>query len=199
MWPNWQKGGFLGRRGLAEDLIYPMWFEGLWRVESIDLNHDDSEPLQYMVKFQKNRKNQIIGDRSFNAQSIGKANFGEQFLDVEDDPKSPNRQLALLKGNRFLETTILNRVQDKLSYGEYFRGDELALQIFHDPRLSRISKVETLSFFEPCKKLTLLSSRSLKGSICGEQWQVIYKFSDQFPSIFSSKANHYYLELTPLS
>ena len=94
------------------------------------------------------------------------------FLSVKNDPKSPNRQFAKLTEDRYLETKIIGRLYETIS-NDIFITDELILQIFHTPGLSKVSQVETLTKFSKCvyddgkNKLNSFS-------ICGEQLQAVY-------------------------
>ena len=114
-WPNWSLPAPLPRPSNRDDLIYPDWFAGLWQVESVDLDAPDDPPLLHQARFQADRRGRLIGDRSFNAMAIGRALLGEQLLGVEDDPDSANRQVARLKGDLYLETTVTGRRQESPS------------------------------------------------------------------------------------
>ena len=78
-------------------------------MESIDLDAPDDPPLLHQARFQANLRGRLVGDRSFNATAIGRALLGEQLLGVEEDPDSANRQIARLKGDLYLETTVTGR------------------------------------------------------------------------------------------
>ena len=95
------------------------------------------------------------------------------FLSVKNDPNSPNRQFAELTEDRYLETKIIGRLYETIN-NDMFITDELILEIFHTPDLSRVSQVETLTEFRKCgfdgNTLSELSSFN----ICGEQFQAVY-------------------------
>ncbi len=170
-WPEWRLPGPFEKRALQKDIVYPSWFNGSWIVQSSDLNNLANNSLMYEAKFQLNSFNEIVGDRSFNAFSVGKAVLGDKLLRIQDDPKSPNRQIATFDEQIFLETTVIGRNQ-ALGNGPVFFIDELALQIFHNLDVSRIKRVETLSEFHLCKQSTF--DDLLEKTICGEQWQAVY-------------------------
>ena len=82
-WPQWSLPAPLPRPRSKQDLIYPDWFSGTWEVTSEAL--DDSGqpipkdlPLVHKVRFQRNRRSELIGVRPFNAAAVGKALLGEQ-------------------------------------------------------------------------------------------------------------------------
>ena len=71
----------------SRDLIYPNWFEGNWLITSQDLEDESQAPVIYKVNFFTNNLNEVIGNRSKNSESIGKAIFGENLIKVINDPK----------------------------------------------------------------------------------------------------------------
>jgi hypothetical protein len=159
-WPAWHLPAPLPRPGQA-DLIYPIWFEGQWLVRSHDLGGREPD-LAYPVRFEANGQGQVVGDRAFNASSIGHALLGEQLLAVRNDPLNPNRQLAELAGDQRLESTVVGRRSAELDSS--FLADELALQVLHGPGDPRVSRVETLSRYR----------RLSPDRIAAEQWQASY-------------------------
>ena len=161
-WPDWSLPGPLKRPSSKGDLIYPDWFEGLWEVNSIDIGAPDDAPLSHQARFVRDRRGRLVSDRSFNALAIGKALLGDQLLRVEDDPETANRQIAKLKGDQRLETTVTGRRQEKLDAAT-FLADELVLQIMHAPGPPRLSRIETLSRYSRCGD-----------DICPDQWQGRY-------------------------
>ena len=161
-WPDWNLPGPLNRPSSKGDLIYPDWFEGLWEVNSIDLDAPDDAPLIHQARFVRDRRGRLVSDRSFNALAIGKALLGDQLLRVEDDPETANRQIAKLKDDQRLETTVTGRRQEKLDAAT-FLADELVLQIMHAPGPPRLSRIETLSRYSRCGD-----------DICADQWQGRY-------------------------
>ena len=175
-WPAWRLPAPVERPGRS-DLIYPDWFAGQWRVHS----HDDPEregastELTYCVRFQRDAQGRVVGDRAFNASAVGRAALGERLLRVRNDPRNPNRQIALLAGGLQLESTVIGRRQATPD-ADTLLAAELSLQVLHrsvdadaegrddsggDPRISR---VETLSRYR----------RLDDGRIIGEQWQASY-------------------------
>ena len=161
-WPVWSLPGPLKRPSSKGDLIYPDWFEGLWEVNSIDVDAPEDAPLTHQARFVRDRRGRLVSDRSFNALAIGKALLGDQLLRVEDDPETANRQIAKLKGDQRLETTVTGRRQEKLDSAT-FLADELVLQIMHAPGPPRLSRIETLSRYSRCGD-----------DICADQWQGRY-------------------------
>ena len=185
-WPQWRLPAPLPRPSNRDDLIYPDWFDGLWQVESLDLDAPDDPPLLHQARFDADQRGRLVGDRSFNATAIGRALLGDQLLRVEDDPDSANRQIARLKGDLYLETTVTGRRQDSPT-ADTFLADELVLQILHTPGAPRLSRIETLSRYSRCDD-----------AICAEQWQGRYASPGESLRDQAVAHHHYRLCFTPL-
>ena len=158
---------------MKDDLIYPDWFEGVWDVTSEIESDQNQEPVIHSAKFILNTSGDLIADREYNTKSYALSTKTGGFLSVKNDPKSPNRQFAKLTEDRYLETKIIGRLQEKIN-NNIFITDELILQILHKPELSRVSQVETLTEFKKCGS-NQNNERNLSDfNICGEQFQAIY-------------------------
>ncbi len=185
-WPDWTLPAPLPRPSNRDDLIYPDWFAGLWQVESWDLDDPEAAPLIHQARFRSDTDGRLVGDRAYNALAIGQALLGEQLLRVEDDPDSANRQMAQLKGDLRLETSVTGRRQDNLDDGG-FLADELVLQILHAPGPPRLSRIETLSLYRRCDD-----------GICADQWQARYAPPGQTLRDRTVATHRYRLRFTPL-
>ncbi len=191
-WPEWRLPGPFSQTDLKKDIVYPSWFIGSWIVQSSDLQKRDNKTLEYEAKFKLNSFNEVVGDREFNAFSVGKAVLGDKLLHVKDDPKSPNRQLATFKEQIFLDTKVIGRNQFLDNESAFFI-DELALQIFHNLDVSRIKRVETLSEFHLCKEQSSTVQDLFDKTICGEQWQAVYPGPGESLKSKPMKKSHYKL------
>jgi hypothetical protein len=182
-WPDWRLPAPLERpsnRPGHQDLTYPTWMAGSWQVHSDDLD--------YPVRFERNPQGDVVGDRAYNATSIGRALLGEALLQVANDPTNPNRQIALLAGDQRLESTVVGR-RSAQPDPTHFWADELALQVLHGPGDPRVSRVETLSRY-------VLGS---DGSVSAEQWQASYPSPALGLAAAASSSGHFWLQLTPLN
>lgn len=184
-WPDWSGPAALPRPGNRDDLIYPRWFEGLWSVANDDLDAPEEDTIRHQARFQPDQRGRIVGDRAFNARSIGDAVLGEQLLRVEDDPSSANRQMAQLKGDLRLETSVTGRGQATPA-DDTFLADEIVLQILHVPGPPRLSRIETLSRYQRCGDQ----------QICGEQWQARYPAPGQAMANTPLSQHHFQLTMT---
>ena len=198
-WPSWPDPAPLPRPRTNQDLVYPDWFEGLWEVESLDLLANgtanvDVSPLQHLAQFQRNQHDDVVGNRPFNARAVGQALLGKQLLSVEQAPDQVNRQLARLSDDRFLETTVIGRKQTPIE-ASVFLSDELVLQVMHGARAPRLSRIETLSRYQPCPDDSTAESI---GRICVEQWQQTYPAPGEASESFVQRASRYKLTLTRL-
>ncbi len=173
IWPDWRLPSSIKRPGLKDDLIYPDWFEGVWDVTSQIESDQNQEPIIHSAKFIHKTSGDLIADREYNTKSYALRTKSGGFLSVKNDPKSPNRQFAKLTEDRYLETKIIGRLQEKIDKN-IFITDELILQILHTPEFSRVSRVETLTEFKKCGSNKNDEINPSDFNICGEQFQAIY-------------------------
>mgnify|MGYP004149418119 CR=1 FL=1 len=186
-WPSWNLPHLL-YSDISKDLIYPNWFEGDWIVTSQDFKDSDKEPITYKVNFFKNDEEQVIGNRSKNAEALGQVIFGERLQKIKTDPKSFNNQIIFLSDNEYIESRVTERNQ--ILDNDLFWSDEFFIQTVHKKEASRINQVEVMSKFYKCKDYDLQIKRGLKGDICGIQYTATYgsKVGDKrIESITSSK------------
>ena len=181
-WPDWQLPAPLKPAG-TRDLLYPSWFAGDWTLSSSP-DEGSSEPPS-AVRFARRANGSVVGDRAFNAQSVGQAVLGPALLAVDNDPSNPNRQLARLRGDQQLESTVIARRSE--SQGDAFWADELALQVVHGPGAPRISRIETLSRYQHLDD----------GTITGDQWQATYASPSEGLGARPQRTGHWQLQLTP--
>jgi len=172
-WPDWSFPSSIKRPGFKDDLIYPDWFEGVWDVTSEIEGDKNQEPIIHSAKFINNTSGNLIADREYNSNSYALSAKNGGFVSVKNDPKSPNRQFAKLTEDRYLETKIIGRLQEKID-NNIFITDELILQILHTPELSRVSQVETLTEFKKCGSNQNNEINLSDFNICAEQFQAIY-------------------------
>jgi hypothetical protein len=176
-WPDWQLPAPLQNAGRG-DLLYPSWFAGQW------LLHSDGHSAT--VRFGQRADGAVVGDRAFNADSIGRAVLGDVLLGVEQDPANPNRQLARLRGDQLLESTVVAR-RSETTAGSLWT-DELALQVVHNREgAPRVSRVETLSRYQA----------DATGRISGDQWQATYPSPAKGLVATPLRTAHWQLTLEP--
>ena len=175
----------------SKDLIYPNWFEGNWLVTAQDLTYESEEPVEYQVNFYKNNLNEVIGNRSKNSESIGKAIFGDKLIKVVNDPQSFNSQITYLKDDLYIDSRITGRTQ--IQDNDIFFADEFVIQTAHKPGASRINQVEAISKFKKCDQINLKYQDNEKTDICGVQYIATYGSKVGDPSVHAIKTNKYKL------
>ena len=175
----------------SKDLIYPNWFEGNWLVTAQDLIYESEEPVEYQVNFYKNNLNEVIGNRSKNSESIGKAIFGDKLIKVVNDPQSINNQITYLKDDLYIDSRITGRTQ--IQDNDIFFADEFVIQTAHKPGASRINQVEAISKFKKCDQVNLKYKDNQKTDICGVQYIATYGSKVGDPSVHAIKTNKYKL------
>ena len=181
LWPAWSLPAPLRRPG-RQDLELPDWMLGSWDLLERDPGETPAgestgvaapDPVDaaaersttdtgIRVRFLRNRRGQVVGDRAFNALSVGRSVLGDSLLAVESDPQNPNRQLARLRGDRLLESTVIGRASLTME-GDTVLADELTLQILHGPGRPQVSQVEVLARYS-----------RLEDGVSIEQWQTSY-------------------------
>jgi hypothetical protein len=181
-WPAWTLPAPLSRPGRG-DLLYPEWFSGTWWLYGRE--EGASQPIApCQIRFLSDGHGAVVGDRAFNAARVGEALLGDQLLAVANDPANPNRQVARLRGDLELESTVVGRRSER---GELFLADELALQVLHGPGGARISRVETLSRYRS------VSRDPGSELISAEQWQASYPSPEQ--GLVARATGHHHLWL----
>ena len=175
----------------SKDLIYPSWFEGNWLITSQDLTNESEGPLVYEVNFYKNDLNEVVGNRSKNSESIGKAIFGEKLIKVVNDPQSFNSQVTYLKDDFYIDSRITGRTQ--IQDNDIFFADELVIQTSHKPGASRVNQVEAISKFKKCDQVNLKFKDNQKNDICGVQYIATYGSRVGDTSVHAINTNKYKL------
>ncbi len=182
-------------KAILEEFYYPDWFEGDWKVLSIGDSSNSS--VEHEAIFKPDQSGRIIADKLFNTESLARSLFGQDFISLREDPNASNRQLAVFKGNRYLETKVLERNQENNS-STVFSSKETVLQIFHVPDITTINKVETSSRFSLCSLNEFSLDTSDDLIICGEQMQRIYDIPVNNFQSSPIKTNYFRLFLVPL-
>ncbi len=193
-WPDWSLNGQFKLSQTKKDLTYPEFFNGEWQVLNIDLYQPNSKTINYKARFYYDPLGRLIGDRSYNSQSLGKEVFGDKLLYIKNSTDNPNRQIAIFNNSEYLETKIIGRRQEFDEQGRFFT-DELSLQIFHSFSTSRINQVETLSQFQYCQDQGINLETTNSRPICGEQWQATYKGPGETLISQPLRINHFRLIL----
>ena len=194
IWPDWRFPSSIKRPKLKDDLIYPDWFEGVWDVNTKNGDDENEKSIVHSARFVRNPSGILVADREYNTQSLALNSKNGGFLSVKNDPKTPNRQFAKLTDDRYLETKIIGRLQEKIN-NNIFMTDELILQILHTPELSRVSQVETLTEFKKCGSNQISDNDNSEFDICGEQFQAIYDQPGQNLISLPIKFDRYKLRL----
>ena len=225
-WPEWSLPAPLPRPE-RQDLIYPAWFAGRWQVSSGAISFEARLCQQPEVMGKPGRgERAVVGDRAFNALSVGKAVLGEQLLSVRSDPANPNRQIALLADRQELESQVVGRRSEtpaitggsKAAGGSTAAGSSTAgSTAAADPTAAvRSTDGSTAPEFwadelslqvlhgpgEPrLSRVETLSHFVLQadGSIQGEQWQASYPSPSLGLAARATSTNHELLRLDPIS
>ena len=190
-WPAWRLPAPLPRPGRG-DLEYPAWFAGDWLVSSWEADATPESAVRWTVRFRPGPSGAVVGDRAANARDVGRALLGDGLQEVRDDPANPNRQLARLRGDQTLESTVVGRRSEQPPGApRLFLSDELSLQVLHGPGDPRVSRIETLSRYE-------WHGDGEARWIAAEQWQARYPSPAQGLVAAATGTSHWRLRLDPL-
>ena len=90
----------------------------------------------------------IVADRAFNGLNLARAYLGvERVKAVKVDPRDPNHQVTLLKGDRQLESTVTQRATEATD-ASTFVSSEMFQQIFRGIDRPYINEVETTTAYQ---------------------------------------------------
>lgn len=210
--PDWHNKPPVDRA--TEDLIYPNWIAGTWRVKStlIDLvaplapqivtpgfesnRAYVNQPIEFNVRFteqQDQRVKGVIADRAFNGLNIARAYLGDRaVLSVKLDPNSPNKQITRLKDDRILTSAITGRAIETPAPNQFITS-EIFQQVFRGSAQPYLNQVETTTAYQ------FLADQT--SAIVADQITAIY-LSPQDPNYFKAESTpvalyRYRLEFSP--
>ncbi|MBW4467841.1 MAG: hypothetical protein KME07_20635 [Pegethrix bostrychoides GSE-TBD4-15B] len=120
-----------------------------------------NQPIQFDVRFVEQPASQpanqpasqsnpgkLVSDRAYNGAQLAKAYLGERsLLAVKLDPKNPNRQITLLKGDRQLVSTITARATEAL-HPDRFITSEFFQQEFRGGSQIYFNEVENTTAYQ---------------------------------------------------
>jgi hypothetical protein len=159
-YPNWQ-GKPPVQAVQSDDLVYPDWFAGDWTVTTtlVDLiaplapdlvtpgfesnRQFLDQPITFQVRFRETQPSrfnhaakQLVSDRAYNGTQLAKAYLGDRaVLAVKVDPKNPNRQITLLKGDRQLVSTVTARATEAPNPSEFVTSEFFQQEFRGTPQL----------------------------------------------------------------
>lgn len=201
-YPNWQgKPPIQPVRG-DEDLFYPDWFQGNWQVVTTLVEMTAplapavttpgfegnrqflDQPIQFDVRFveqaarrvagRADRQAKLISDRAYNGAQLAKAYLGERgLLAVKLDPKNPNRQITLLKGDRQLVSTVTARATE-MPDPNYLLTSEFFQQEFRGGPQIYFNEVENTTAYRHQPEISPAQPPIIADQIIADQITAIY-------------------------
>ncbi len=203
--PRWQKLTVQSPQG---DLIYPDWMAGTWNVTStlVDLaaplapdivtpgfesnRRSLNIPVSFIVRFIRDASQKLVADRVFNGLNLARAYLGNSVMAVKTDPKSPNKQITLLKSDRILVSLVTGRATESLLNNEFITT-EVFQQLFKGGSQPYFNEVESTTAYQ-------LSNSTIEA----DQVTAVY-LSPQDPDYFKANSQpvalyRYRLEFSPV-
>lgn len=202
IYPNWIAGEWLVKSTLV-DLVAPLapdivtpGFEGNRQY----LN----QPISFKVRFVPetsisglkliprtiNKSIVIVADRAFNGLNLARAYLGDNtVLSVKVDPKSPNRQITLLRGERQLVSIITARDTETTPDNRY-----ITTEVFGQLFKSSTNKSGANPYFNNVESTTAYHNLSINNpsntnpAIEADQVTAVY-LSPQDPDYFKARSH----------
>ncbi len=192
VYPEWMEGDWEVKSTLSDlaaplapDIVTP-GFESYRQY----LN----KPISFKVRFVKakmpttvlkaipvinNKSVAVLADRAFNGLNLARAYLSDAVLSVKVDPKTPNRQITFLRGERQLVSIVSGRATETTGDGKFI-GAEVFQQIFKGGGRPYFNIVESTTAYH---KLDGLDPGS--PAIKADQVTAVY-LSPQDPNYFSA-------------
>jgi hypothetical protein len=155
-------------------------------------------PINQSVNRFAGQDRPIVADRAFNGLNIARAYLGEAaVLGVTVPPEDPNRQIARLRGDRQLLSTVTERASEQPD-ADTFIATEIARQSFVGAPQVYFNTVETTTVY----RRSPLPSSQAGIAIEGDQYSAVY-LSPRDPDYFAARDRpvtlyRYRLQLAPI-
>ncbi|NRB07697.1 MAG: hypothetical protein HRU34_11000 [Richelia sp.] len=165
--PEWVK--ITSLQAAKGDLAYPEWIEGEWQITStlVDLvaplapdilspGFESNRkylnvPVRFNVKFIREQPmselSDVVADRAFNGLNLLRAYLGDSaVIDLRIDPRSPNRQVTFLRGERQLVSILTERGVETTSYDRFISCEQFQ-QLFKGGNSPYFNSVESTTAY----------------------------------------------------
>lgn len=127
---------------------------------------------------------QLVSDRAYNGKQLAKAYLGERsVLAVKVDPKNPNRQITLLRGDRQLVSTVVARATEMPDADDFVTSEFFKQEFRGTPQLY-FNEVENTTVYSKQKQ----GVNSSAPEIVADQITAIY-LSPQDTNYFKTLSN----------
>lgn len=192
-YPDWFAGEWLVTTTLV-DLVAPLAPEVV--TPGFESNRAFlQQPIQFRVRFVERRaqttaafasflpsaSQQLVSDRAYNGTQLAKAYLGERaVLAVKVDPKNPNRQITLLKGDRQLVSTVTARATESPTADQFITSEVFKQEFRGTPQIY-FNEVENTTVYTKQSGVDSLASPE----ILADQITAIY-LSPQDPDYFKT-------------
>jgi hypothetical protein len=159
IYPDWMVGNWQLKSTLidlaaplAPDIVTP-GFEGNRR----QLNQPVSFPVRFVkeqlpitalkfIPWIDTKSPVVVADRAFNSLNLARTYLGDRVLSVKVDPKSPNRQITLLKGNLQLVSIVTARATETTPDNQFITT-EVFQQLFKGGSNPYFNSVESTTAY----------------------------------------------------
>lgn len=168
-----------------------------------------NQPVKFQVRFVRSRlptpafkllpqpfgvQTAVVADRAFNGLNLARAYLGDRIvLSVQVDPKSPNRQVTALTGDRQLISLVTGRATETPA-SDHFITTEVFQQVFRSRSQPYFNSVESTTAYKQLSQA--------EPAIIADQVTAVY-LSPQAPDYFKASSQpvalyRYCLEFFPV-
>jgi hypothetical protein len=148
VYPQWFAGNWIVTSTLV-DLVAPLapeivtpGFEGNRQFLNQPISfqvrfvHSRSPHSQSPIRVFAHSTQHLVSDRAYNGMQLAKAYLGDRTVQaVKVDPKNPNRQITLLKGNRQLVSIVTDRATEAPDADQFITTELFSQEFRGTPQL----------------------------------------------------------------
>lgn len=189
IYPDWMAGNWLLKSTLV-DLAAPL-APDIITPGMIGNRRQLNQPVSFPVRFIKQqlpisglklipridtKALVLVADRAFNSLNLARTYLGDRVLSVKVDPKSPNRQITLLKGDLQLVSIVTARATETTLDGKFITTEVFG-QLFKSGSTPYFNTVESTTAYH---KLSIVHP-----TIEADQVTAVY-LSPQDPDYFKA-------------
>lgn len=198
VYPPWFAGNWIVTSTLV-DLVAPLAPEII--TPGFEGNRQFlNQPISFQVRFVRSRSShsksptrifahstqQLVSDRAYNGMQLAKAYLGDRTVQaVKLDPKNPNRQITLLKGNRQLVSTVTDRATEAPNSDQFITTELFSQEFRGTPQLYFNQVENTTAYTRQSDSNSTDPTDSIHPLITADQITAIY-LSPQDPNYFKT-------------
>jgi hypothetical protein len=181
--PDLVTPGFESNRAF---LNQPVQFRVRFVDQPVEQSMEGSRKQSVALFATRRPSRQLVSDRAYNGTQLAKAYLGERaVLAVKVDPKNPNRQITLLKGDRQLVSTVVARATENPATDRFITSEVFKQEFRGSPQIY-FNEVENTTIYTKQPGTGLPDSPEIEfPEIRADQITAVY-LSPQDPDYFKT-------------